>query len=140
MDDQIRVSASDGVEDLQKQPDALIAREVMRLDVLIDRSAIDVLEYEIRLTARAHAGVEQSRDSRMCELRENRPLAAKACLPRGRHEREIEELHRRASFEAAIGSAREPYGAHAAVAERTFERIGAELEALERYLRRRFEE
>jgi hypothetical protein len=139
MHNQVRVCASHRVEHLQKEPDARLACERMRPHVVVDLHAVDVFEHEIRLATRADTRIEQTSDPRMRETREHGALAPKTCLTPGRDEREIEQLDGSVSLECAIHSARQPDGAHAAAAQWALERVGSQLEAAERHLRRRLE-
>ena len=118
MDDQVRVRVADGGEHLEHEPDPIVARELAAGGEDVDALALDVLQHEVRLTAAAHARVEQARDPGMGEPREHRALAAESLLADRSQEREVEQLDRRASLEPAVGAAREPHGAHAALPER----------------------
>ena len=75
----------------------------------------------------------------MGEARQYRALLPEARLPGGAEEREVEELDCRLPLEAPVGAAREPHGAHPALADRALERVRPELEPGERHLERRRE-
>ena len=90
MDDQVRVRVADGGEDLERETDARVARELALGRELVDALSLDELEHEVRLAAAAHAGVEQTVDPGMREAREHGALAAKAFLAERRQQGEIE--------------------------------------------------
>ena len=107
-------------------------------------SPFDVLEDEIRLPARRDTGIDQIRDIRMPQFRQHRAFAHEALFRRLAQQGRIEQLHRSAALVAAIAPAREPDGAHAAMAEHGLERVRAQLLASEPHAvesnRRRFEQ
>ena len=65
MDDQVGVGVTDGIEHVEDQPQPVGDAQAMRIGEDVNRLAVDVFEHEIRLAARAHAGIEQPRDIRM---------------------------------------------------------------------------
>src|SRR6185369_4735380 len=73
-----------------------------------------------------------ARDVRIDEAREDRSLPAKPLLPRAAHETRVQELHGGGPLEAAVASTRPPDAAHAALADRLDERVGAHSLAGER--------
>ena len=89
--------------------------------------ARDVLEDEIRLTARRDAGIDQVRDIRMTQFCQHRAFSHEALFGRLAHQGCIEQLYRNATLVPAIAPVREPDGAHAAMAEYGLERVRAEL-------------
>ena len=68
----------------------------------------------------------------MRELRQHLAFATEAFGAAARDQREVQELDRRLAFEATIAAMREPHAAHAALPERTLERVGADALAGER--------
>ena len=65
MDDQVGVGVTDCREHVEDQPQPVSDAQAMGIGEGVDRLAVDVFEDEIRLAARAHAGVEQPRDIRV---------------------------------------------------------------------------
>ena len=78
MNDQVLVRVLDRGADVDEQLEPLAEVEPVFIAVLIERLAFDVLHYEIRLAIIRLASVDQSRDVRVIEARENLPLGAKA--------------------------------------------------------------
>ena len=79
MHDEVAVRVRDRGEHVEEQPHARFDVETALLRIAIDALAVDVLEHEVRLTARRDAGIDQLRDVRMPELREHRSFAHEAC-------------------------------------------------------------
>jgi hypothetical protein len=90
-----------------------------------------VLEHQVRLAAGREPGVEQARDVRVREPREDAALALEAARAVAAHQCEIEQLDRRLPFVAAVAAAGEPDAAHAAVAKARLEGVAAERPAFE---------
>src|SRR2546430_4873196 len=118
-------------EYLQKKADPRRTIERVAPDIGVDGLTVDVLEHQVRLPRRAHAGVEQLGDAGMLQAGQRRALAAEARLPRAGETREVEQLDRREPFEAAIRARRQPHRAHAALAERALQPVSAELRTRE---------
>src|SRR3954467_6152269 len=140
MHDQTGVRVSHRIQHAEEEADDLDRREPVRANVFVDSLPVHVLEHEIGLTRSTHARIEQARNTGVLETCEHRSLAAKALLTRAREQREVEELHGRASLEASIGAASEPYGPHAAVTEWALQGVRADDHAGERKLHRHGEE
>ena len=72
------------------------------------RLAVDVLEHEIRLAGRRDAGVDQMRDVRMAQPREDGAFAPEPLLAGAADQRDVQQLDRGASLEAAVAALGEP--------------------------------
>ena len=114
-------------EHVEEQPHALRKLERAIFAVAIDRHAGDVFEHKVRPpAAAAHAGIEQPRDVRVREPRQDAAFAREPLDAAARHQPGVEELDRDVAFEAAVGAPCEPDAAHAALAELALYRVGAD--------------
>ena len=129
--DQRCVRVRHGIEHVEEEPQPRVHVEPVLIAVPIDRLAVDVLEHEIRLAGRRHARIEQLRDVRMREPRQDAAFALESILAASR-EREVQELDRHPPIESAIGALREPDRAHPAASDRRHERVGADGRARQR--------
>ncbi len=119
----------------RKREQARFDPEAARVAVPVDRLPVDVLEDDVRLARGRHAGVDQARDVRVGEPREDRALAAEALLAGAADEARVQELDGDAPLEAPVAAARQPDRAHSALADRLDQGIGAD--RLSRQRRRR---
>ena len=78
MDDQVLMRVLDGGADVDEQLESLAEVELSLIAILIERLAFDVLHYQVRLAILRLACIDQSRDVRMIEARENLPLGTEA--------------------------------------------------------------
>src|SRR5256885_3349659 len=115
----------DSRKDIEEQPDASVDTQVLSVAMAIDRLAIDVLENQKRLARRCYAGVEETRDVRMREPREQHAFAREALFAAA-GKRDVKELHGHAAVEPAVASLGKPNGAHAAVSDRRDQRVRAD--------------
>ncbi len=91
-----------------------------------DRHAGDPLEGEVRAPVRRHSGVEELRDVRMAEGRQNVAFAAEAALHRAPGEVGVRQLEGDLAFVGAVAPGGEPDDPHAAASELAFEGVGAD--------------
>src|SRR5262249_13830945 len=131
MDDEIGMGVSDGSENIEEQPNALLDAETALVAVFIDALALHVLQNEIGLATGLDARIHEARDVRVLQAREQAALAPKPLLGRGPDVGGVQELHRPLSLEPPVATMREPHGAHAAVTERPVQRVRAQGVALE---------
>ena len=129
VDDQVRVRVRDRVADLVEQVEPRFQRKAMRAAVIGDRLAFDVFEREIRLMVVAHARVEQARDVRMRQAREDLAFAGEAQAQVRIDQARAQQLQRDAALIQAVGARGQPHLAHAAFAEHAFEAIRADFHA-----------
>ena len=122
----------DGRQHLHDECDALGPRESVAPREYIDALSLDVLPYQIRLTGCGHAGIQEARNAWVAEIVEHGAFASEAFLPGGAQRREVEELDGGVPLESIVGSAREPYRAHFALAKLPLERIGTNPESAKR--------
>ena len=78
MNDQILMRVLDGGADVDEQLESLAQVEPALVAVLIERLALDVLHDQVWLAIVRLAGIDQSRDVRMIQARENLPLGTEA--------------------------------------------------------------
>ena len=113
----------------RNRADARLDAERVLVAVAIDRLAVDVLEDEVGLAARRDAGVDQPRDVRVGQPREQAALALESLLAARRaraHQRQVEQLDRGAALEAPVRALGQPDGPHAALPDRRDQPIGAD--------------
>src|SRR5262249_31476893 len=122
MNDEARMRVRHCVEHLQEESDTFLLPEHARSHVCIDRLSVDVLEHEVRLTARTHARIEQPCDAGMGKAREHRSLVPKPLPSRLREQLEVEQLHRGETIEAAVAPASEPNRPRAALTKGALQR------------------
>ena len=60
MNDQVGVGVTDGRKRVENQPQPVSDAQTMRVGGHVNRLPVDEFEDEIRLTPRAHAGIEQA--------------------------------------------------------------------------------
>src|SRR3954452_7822696 len=72
------------------------------------------------------------RNTRVAQPREDVALAPEALFTSAPDQRDVQQLDRRASLEAAVAAFRQPHAARAALTERRDQPIGAEHMACER--------
>ena len=101
--------------DFLEQAQARIERQRALVAVRVDRLALDVFHDEIRLAARRRAAVEQARDVRMLQRREDLPLAREVREHLGVGHA-ADQLDRGALLEMSVGALGEIDRAHAALA------------------------
>jgi hypothetical protein len=131
VDDEMRVRVRDGRQHAEKQTDPGRHVQVTVVAVQIDVLALHVLQNEVRLAARRDAGVDQMRNRRVGEPREDRPLADEAFFTASPDQRGIEHLDCGAPLEPSIAPVGEPDGAHAAGPDARVDRVGADRLPLE---------
>src|SRR4030095_13688120 len=131
MHDQVAVRMSDREHGIHEQTNARLDIEVVRVAVAIDTVAVDVLEYQELPAVGSCAGIEQPRDIRVCESREQPTFAPKAFGQLLLRDGAIQKLDRALGFEAPVTAAGEPDFAHAAATEQPLDSVGAEPRAFE---------
>ena len=135
--DQVRVRVRHRRQHVEEQPQPRLDAEATRVAVAVDLFTLDALQHQVRLSGRRDACVEQRRDVRMGEASEDVTFTPEA-LPGGAADQgNVEQLDRDLGLVAAVAAVGEPDAAHAAVAERLFERVGAKGLAGERRAFRR---
>ena len=130
VDDQVLVRVLDGGADVTKELQARGGVEPVRVAVVDDRLAFDVLHREVRPAVRRAATVEQARDERMLEAGENLPLVAEAADDAVGVHAALEHLDRHALLERIIVADAEIHGAHAAMADLANQAIRAKTSVL----------
>ena len=125
MDDQSRMRVRDCAGDLRDERDPGAHVELVLAAVDVDRLAFDVLEREIRPAVLRDARVVQASDVRMLERREDLALLSRA-LGELRQRPPVRQLQCDLSPQDAVGALRQPYGAHAAFADRAEQTVRAD--------------
>ncbi len=126
VDDQVRVRVRDGREHVEQQPQPRVDAQRSPIAIFVEALAVDVFQHEERLAGRRDARIDEMRDVRMREPREDAAFAPEARFARAADERRVQEFHRGAAFEAAVAAFREPDRAHAALADERHEPVRAD--------------
>ena len=90
---------------------------VVLVAVAVDGLTVDVLEDEIRLARRRHARIDEARDVRVRDPGEDVAFAPEPLLAGAAHQRDVQQLDRRAPLEAAVAALGQPDAAHPALAD-----------------------
>ena len=85
--------------------------------VHVDALAVDMLEDEIRLARGRHTRIDEVRDVRVGQAGENCALAPESLFAGAAHQRDVQQLDRRAPFETAVAAFGQPHAAHPALAD-----------------------
>jgi hypothetical protein len=126
MDDQVGVRVSDGLEHVEEQAQPRLDAQRARVAILVDGLAVDVLENEIGLPGLRDARVDQMRDAWVSEPREERAFAPEPLFAGAIDQRDVQELDRGLTFEAAVTAVGEPDAAAAALSNHRNESVGTE--------------
>ncbi len=124
--DQVGVRVADRVADLQEQLHARGHARPARAAPVGDRFAFHVFQREVGLVVAADAGVEQARDVRVLQPREDLALAGEAQAQVGIGQARAQQLQRDPPLVQAVRAPRQPDLAHAAFAEHAFEFVRAD--------------
>jgi hypothetical protein len=111
---------------IQEQPHPRLYAKRVRSAKVIDPLAVDIFDHQELVTV-DRAGIEQARDVRMAEAREQPALVAEAVCELRLGKEAVEELDGAAAFEAAVAARGEPDLAHAAAADEPIERVRTDL-------------
>src|SRR5215831_12845438 len=95
----------------------------MLVAVLVDRIAVDEFQREVRRAARTHPAVEQARNARVVERRENLSLGAEALVVDLRVEPRAQQLERNTLLERAIGTLGQEDSRHAAAPDLLYDPV-----------------
>ena len=90
------------------------------------RLAVDVLEHEIRLAGRRDAGVDEVRDARVAQPGEDGAFAREPLFAGAADQRDVQQLDRGASLEAAVAALGEPHAAQPALSDMRHQPVGAD--------------
>ena len=117
MDDQVLVGVLDRRADLAEEVQPRGGVQALRVAVVDDRLALDVLHHEVGQAVRRRAAVEQAGDVRVLEAGEDLPLVPEAPHDRLGVHAALEHLDRDALLELVVVADAEVHRAHAAAAE-----------------------
>jgi hypothetical protein len=135
--DQVGVRVRDGRQHVEEQAQAGLDSQPPLVAVAVDRPAFHVLEHQIRLAA-AQTRIDEACDVGVVQQRKEAPLAPEPLLTAAPHERDVQELDRRTSCEAAVAAFAQPHAAHPALPDRRDQPVGADrLPGERRWLARR---
>src|SRR5262245_23219351 len=117
MDDQVLVRVLNGRAHHAEEIDARREREVALRAIAIDRYARDQLHHEIRLAVVGRAAVDQPRDVRMIEAREDLPFGAEPAYQAARSDAAAHDLDRHLLVKLIVRTHRAIHIAHAALTD-----------------------
>ena len=128
MQDESAVGMRHGAEHLQEQPHASVDSETSRVAPDVDRLAFNVLKDNVRLS-RTDPSIDQVSDVPMRKFRERIGFEAQPFRAAAAERSEVQQLDRGLSFVTPVTAPGKPHAAHAALSERTIERVAAEAAA-----------
>ena len=126
MDDQVLVRAVHRRAHDLEQPQPLLDAERARIAIDVDRLAVDILHDDVRRAVGGRAAVEQPRDVRMIERRQDLAFELQPALHLARQQPAPHQLDRDLLLELLVGALGEEHLAHAAAAEAAHDAIGAD--------------
>ena len=135
--DQVGVCVSDRLQHVEEQAETGLDSQRVFAAVAVDAQAVHVLEDEIRLARRRHARIDEVRDVRVGEAGENVAFAPEPLFAGAPEQREVQQLDRRAPFEAAVAALGQPHAAHPALTDSRDQAVRAEGLPLQRRQRPR---
>src|ERR1700683_2522929 len=112
VDDQVRVSILDRRQDLLKELQPLANSEATVVAVGGERCSRYILERQIGLVILGNSRIEQPRDIRMSQARENLSLTREAFRNCPADQRRVHELKSHLTRKQAIDAFGQPYAAH----------------------------
>ncbi len=104
VDHQVAVRVLDRRADVEKQPQARRHAESPGIAPAVDRQPVDVFEHQIGRTLGTDAAIDQPRDRRMRQSRQQLPFAGEARAFAGIEHAAAQQLDGHALFEGAIGA------------------------------------
>ena len=126
MDHEQRMCGAHRLQHLKNELDALAHAEAAPVRPAVDVFAMHELQHHVGLVQVGDSRVEQLRDARPAQAREDRPFASEALLCGGVEEAVAQQLDGRFALEPAIVSTGSPHTAHAAFADQVDQGPGAE--------------
>ena len=117
MDDAQRMGGLHRVEHLREEIDAPAHAQTVRFAPAVDALALHQFQHQIGLALGRDAGVEQLRNARVLQPRQDGALTAKAFLRAAVEKAALEQLDGGFALEAAVSALCAPDGAHAAFAD-----------------------
>lgn len=108
MHHEVAVRMHDGLAHLQEQRKSRIDIEDVVVAIPIDRDAFDVLHGKPRRTVGSDSSVDEMRDVRMYEAREDLAFVRKTLRERRGSKSRARDLQRHALFELRRGTVRDP--------------------------------
>ena len=136
VDHQLRVGVGDGARHLQEDAQARVDEQALRLDVFVDRAALDVLEREVGLSHGRHARVVEPGDVRVAEARQDLAFARHAVGETRQTPGASRQFQRHWPVQQAVSALGEVHLAHAAARELADDPIRSDAEGIVRTRRR----
>ena len=124
--DELRVRMLHRLQHLTEERKARALVQPPRVAKGIDALAGHMLEHEVGLALLGDPGIDEARDVRVRQPRQDRALAPEARGQRALKQAGVQQLDRRAGLEAPVAAFSQPDRAHAALAQRLEQRIGAD--------------
>src|SRR5689334_18718909 len=113
----MRVSVLDGIHHLSEELQTLSNRESAAVAVSGQRHAVNILQRQVGLTILRKSGIEQARDVRVSQIREDFPFPGQPLGHDPPRQRRMDELQGYAPREQTVSSLGQPNASHAAVPE-----------------------
>src|SRR5690348_319710 len=112
MNDQVRMSVLDSIQDLPEKLQALPNREAVAVAVGGQRRASDVLQSQVRLAILCEACIEQARDVRVSKTREDFALPGQSLIHHPPRKGWMDELQSYVPREQTVSSLGQPNASH----------------------------
>ena len=132
MDHEVTVRLGHRRQNVVEQQETLFDAEPVNITMAVDGLALHQLQDQVGLATRGDTGIEQPGDVRVREPSQDRALALETQRARAADQRHVQQLDRHRPLEAAVGAARAPDTARAALAQQCFDDVGADLFADQR--------
>src|SRR5580658_5362460 len=123
MNDEVAVGMTHRCKHTLEQKHARLGPELQPIAIRIDRLTLDILEHEVGLCVVEDTGIDEPRDVRMIEPREQPTLAAEALLTGLPEPVGMDELDRNRALEASVRASRPPDASHAAAPDLGFDQV-----------------
>ena len=130
--DQVAVGMRHRGQDVVEQREAPFDVEAALVAVAGDGLPGDEVEHQVRLPGRRHAGVDEARDVRVRQSRQDGAFALEPLAAGVAQHRPVQQLDGDEAADALVGAPRPPHAAAAALAEERLDHVAADHGALER--------
>ena len=112
----MRVGMGHGGEHFVKQREACIDVQALQVAVAVDALAFDQFNHQIRLPTECHACIQQMRNVRVRQARQDVTLALETLRPGATQERQVQQFDGHRPFKAPVFPACTPHAARSALA------------------------
>ena len=117
VNNQVGMRVRDRLQHIEEETETGVDVQPVLVAIVVDALALHVLEHQVRVARLRYTRIDKVGNVRMREPREDVALAPEALFAGAAHQRDVQQLDRRTSFEAAIAALGEPDAAHAALAD-----------------------